>query len=267
MIETTKKRRYFAADADHAAELTRLRLLEELLDPLTQRRMQRIGVAPGWCCLLVGAGRGSIAGWLEKCVGPTGRVVAIDKDTRFLSALSSGIEVRQLDILRDALETDSFDLVHCRCLLMHLDEPSRALRKMVDVLKPGGWLLVEEPDDTAVGPVDLSYPGADQVQRANQMMLDALQAMGVMDPFIGRQLRDLLSPFGLEDIQCEGVSWLHRGGDVAARLIQATLPLHVAAGRMSSADAANYKRMLGDPGFAFVDSTWVGAKGRRPGHS
>ncbi len=95
-------------------------------------------------------------------------------------------------------------------------------------------------------------------------MLGALKANGVMDPYIGRRLRDLFALLDLERVQCEGVSWLHRGGDSAAQLIEATLTLHVQAGRFSSADAANYERMLGDPSFTFVDSTWFGAQGQRP---
>ncbi len=135
---------------------------------------------------------------------------------------------------------------------------------MVDALKPGGWLLVEEPDDTTAGPVDLSYLGAERVQRANRSTLDMLETSGVMNPYIGRQLKNLLDPLGLEHVQSEGASWVHCGADVAAQLIQATLPLHVQAGRMSSADSANYERMLDDPKFTFVDSTWFGAQGRRP---
>jgi SAM-dependent methyltransferase len=191
--------------------------------------------------------------------------VATDRDVRFLREEDSPtVEVRDHDILRDPLEPVHFDLVHCRCLLMHLSEPTRALRKMVDALKPGGWLLVEEPDDTAAGPVDLSYPGAHGVAAANRAMLDALNADGVMNPYIGRQLRDLLVPLDLEHVQGEGVSWLHCGGDVAAQLTRATLTLHVQAGRLSPPDAANYERMLGDPSFTFVDSTWFGAQGQRP---
>ena len=154
--------------------------------------MERVGVATGWRCLLVAAGRGSSARWLADRVGPTGHVVATDRDVHFLHEENSPtVEVREHDVLRDSLDIARFDLVHCRNLLMHLADPTRALQRMVAALKPGGWLLVEEPDDTAAGPVDLSYPGAQRVADANRSMLDALRANGVMDPYIGRRLRDL----------------------------------------------------------------------------
>jgi ubiquinone/menaquinone biosynthesis C-methylase UbiE len=61
-----------------------LSLLEELFDPVTVRRLERVGVAPGWQALEVGAGRGSIASWLADRVGEEGRVVATDIDTNLL---------------------------------------------------------------------------------------------------------------------------------------------------------------------------------------
>ena len=45
-----------------AAEDARLKLLEQLFDPGS--RQQRALVQPGWRCLEVGAGRGSMAAWL-----------------------------------------------------------------------------------------------------------------------------------------------------------------------------------------------------------
>ncbi len=43
------------------AEDDRLGLLEEIFDPLSRRRRQL--VQPGWRCLEIGAGRGSMAVW------------------------------------------------------------------------------------------------------------------------------------------------------------------------------------------------------------
>ena len=42
---------------------------------------------PGWRCLEIGAGRGSMATWLAERVGPAGQVVATDIDTRYLERL------------------------------------------------------------------------------------------------------------------------------------------------------------------------------------
>jgi SAM-dependent methyltransferase len=79
-------------------------------------------------------------------------VLAADIDTRFLEDLSeANIEVRRFNITQDDPEADTYDLVHCRWLLMHLDDPAAALQRMVRALRPGGWLLVEEVDGRSTG--------------------------------------------------------------------------------------------------------------------
>lgn len=150
---------------------------------------------------------------------------------------------------------------------MHVGEPERVLERMASALKPGGWLLVEEPDDTAAGPVNSSHPDADAFYRANRAMLERLKADGVMDPYLGRRLGDLLIRLDLGSVESEGVTWIHHGGDVAARLVLETLVLHERQGRYSPADAEATRRALSDPGFSFVDTTWFGAQGQRLNHS
>lgn len=138
-----------------------------------------------------------------------------------------------------------------------------SLRKMVSALRPGGWLLVEEPDDTAAGPVSSNNPDGERFARANRRLLESLKAEGVMDPYCGRRLGELLSLLDLRAIHCEGVTWIHRGGDVAAQLALGTLAMHERAGRYSREEAEATRRALSDPAFTFVDTTWFGAWGQR----
>src|SRR5690348_16766904 len=74
----------------------RLAALEAWFDPGTIRHLEALGVAPGWRCLEVGAGGGSVARWLADRVSPQGHVLATDLDTCFLDALQSPhLEVRR----------------------------------------------------------------------------------------------------------------------------------------------------------------------------
>src|SRR5262249_38942010 len=101
----------------------RLMLLEAWLDPGTISHLRAVGVGPGWRCLTVGSGGGSITAWLCQQVGPSGRVVATDIDTRFLEALDyPNLEVRRHDIVTDELEVGAFDLVQVRAVRIHLGE-------------------------------------------------------------------------------------------------------------------------------------------------
>jgi len=80
-----------------AAEDERLALLERIFDPLSRQR--RSLVQPGWRCLEVGAGRGSMAVWLAERVGDRGHVVATDIDVSYLKRLNlPNLEAHQHNI-------------------------------------------------------------------------------------------------------------------------------------------------------------------------
>lgn len=93
-----------------------LQYLQQMLDPVTKRRFERLGVQKGWRYLEVGAGEGSIAHWLAKRVGLQGTVVATDIDTRLLGKQhESNLEVRRHDILADEADelAISRNTAHC----------------------------------------------------------------------------------------------------------------------------------------------------------
>lgn len=139
-----------------AGERQRLALMSSLLDPIEHGYISKLGVAPGWRCLELGCGNGSIAQALAARIAPTGHVVASDIDLSYLGDLKAAcLEVRRIDILRDPIETGVYDFVVARALLHHLTPASGALERMVAALKPGGALLSIEPDMT---PCTLAEP-------------------------------------------------------------------------------------------------------------
>ena len=144
MTETAAQYAFPHTDAE---ERRRLELLQQHLDPITIRRIERLGLGPGARCLEVGGGRGSIARWLSGLVGPEGHVTATDLDTGFLSELDlPNVEVRRHDVRTDGFPEGSFDLVHVRNVLLHIGSRMEVLRRMASWLAPGGRLLAEEAD-------------------------------------------------------------------------------------------------------------------------
>ena len=130
-----------------ADERRRLDLLAARLDPVTRRRIGRLGLAPDVCCLEVGGGRGSIARWLCQDVAPRGQVTATDVQTGFLSELPPpNLTVLRHDVRTDSFPEGSFGLVHVRAVLMHIADRMAVLRRMASWLAPGGWLVAEEAD-------------------------------------------------------------------------------------------------------------------------
>jgi trans-aconitate methyltransferase len=122
-------------------------LLEEMWDPWTISNLEKVGVGDGWRCLEVAGGGGSIAAWLRLRVGTRGHVVATDLQPHFLEALRApNLEVWRHDLIHDSLPAGTFDLVHARAVLTFLPRSAEVLSKLVASLKPGGWLLTEEPE-------------------------------------------------------------------------------------------------------------------------
>jgi SAM-dependent methyltransferase len=213
-----------AAAGRESAEDDRLSLLEQLYDPVSRGR--RSLVEPGWRCLEVGAGRGSMAVWLAEQVGPAGHVVACDIDVGYLQRLDvPNLEVLEHDILEDPLEllgVGSFDLVCSRLTLFHLvDRQELAIGRMAQCLRPGGWLIDEDADWGTVGPVDPSHPlyGA---------YSDAWRDGGWWtargyDKVFGRKLPILFERCGLGEVRHEAATEVVRGGSPWARWWAVTL--------------------------------------------
>lgn len=240
----------------------RLRLLEHCYDPATARRLQALGVARGWRCLELGAGGGSIAEFLCREVGPEGRVTAVDIDTRFLDEIDApNLEVLRSDVTIDQLPEETFDLVHCRALLMHLPDRDRVVDAMVAALRPGGWLLVEEGDHYPVSALGSGL----HPEVLEMVLVDGLSAAGV-DWTFARRLPALLQRRGLDRIGAESDVPLFEGGSAMAEVIRLTVDQARAAGLTGEATADqidDWNTLLGQHGQWFHGFALVSAWGRR----
>jgi SAM-dependent methyltransferase len=256
---------YVLADQEHDPEQQRLAMLEATSDPVTRERLGRIGVGPGWRCLDVGAGRGSVARVLSDLVGSTGEVVAADLDLRFLTDLPPNVSVRSFDLREPESDLGRFDLVHCRSLLMHLPDPEAAVQAMFALVAPGGWLLVEEYDYALTW-----HSGTGDDAFLNDLYrreLDALQATGSVDVYFGRKLAALFASLGLEHEQHDTRTDRARQGDPHITWLQlnapAFRPAFVALG-LDPADLDRQEKLLTAPDLVLSSMANMGRWGRRP---
>jgi len=262
---------YAAAQSPEEIEEERLGILESMSDPGTIRRMKEFGVGPGWRCLEVGAGRGSIARWLAEHVGSSGHVVATDVDLHFLERIrGSNLEVRRHNVCEEDFEPSAYDLVHCRALLVHVPKPEEALARMARAVRSGGWLFVEEHDFGSFGSVDPTYPGAAEFDRSTRGIWDIAQAAGVWRTYFGRRLPGLIERLGFENFEYEGTVELCRGKDSLARFHSLTGRIPgprerlIAAGVQTREQLDHLLHMYDDPSFEFVGPISFAAWARRP---
>jgi SAM-dependent methyltransferase len=181
------------------AERERLAAIEAGLDPFTIQCLEEIGVSAGWRCLEIGAGGGSITEWLCRRVGPQGKVVATDLQTKFLEAIeASNLEVRRHDISKVELESGAFDLVSARKVLEHLPDPSAALARMAAAVRPGGWLLVEDTDMATIRRFDCRHP--QRVERAYLKFAEVMSLAGFQPTYAAR-LANEMRALGFQDVR------------------------------------------------------------------
>ncbi len=238
----------------------RMALNQELFDPLTIEYLERFGVGAGEHVLELGAGMGSIAVWLAERVGPGGRVVATDLDTRDLDALDvPGLEVGRHDVLEDDFPEASFDLIHFRGVLVHVPEPDRALRRMARWLRPRGLLLAEEPwHDVA-----LLSPDAVAVRAAR-----ALREDQGMNTDFARRMPEAMREAGLEAVGGEGRLSFFEGGSRAASfyrfVLRGAAVRLVASGELDRAEVERMTARFDDRDR--LDCGWprIAAWGRKP---
>lgn len=248
-------------------ERARLAGIEAMWDPGTQRLLARHGARHGARVLEAGAGGGSIVEWLAGQVGPDGHVLAVDLDVRFVQPLASAIvEVRQADILAEELPTRSYDVVHSRLVLEHLAQHEHALARLVDCLRPGGSIVIEDYDWTAFG-IDAA-DDRESAERVTEGILGFMGAAG-FDRFYGRKTVGSLAALGLDDVHGEGRSLVieanHPGYAFFQLSFEQLAPVAIEAGFMAQADADVVGARFAKGDARIITPTLIAAVGRRRG--
>lgn len=110
------------------------------------------GAVPGQSVLDCAAGTGAQAIAFARCVGPAGRVVALDFSAEMLAQLPvrawragvGNIETVQADMQALLFANHSFDCASCTFGIRNVDNPQLALAEMARVVRPGGKVVVVE---------------------------------------------------------------------------------------------------------------------------
>jgi len=144
------------------SDLERMTMLGEIYMPYCADFLFENGLAPGLQVADIGCGPGNVSLWLAEQVATTGKVVSIDNSDEQLAILNKRIlenEVCNISTYKtDIYEIDQikecFDLIFCRFLFIHLSHPLLAIQKLKKLLKPGGYLIIAELDNSTW----FSYP-------------------------------------------------------------------------------------------------------------
>jgi SAM-dependent methyltransferase len=162
----------------------------------------------------VGCGVGHWGRLLATKMSSGARVVGIDREQAWVEAardraaatgLHERFEYRQGTVESLPFEADSFDLVTCQTVLIHVQDPCAALQEMIRVTRPGGMVAVAEPNNVAralLSPDVLADP-IDEVVALVQFQLTCergKEALGEGNNSIGELVPRLFHSLGLEHI-------------------------------------------------------------------
>lgn len=140
--------------ANQASELERLQLQSHVWEPAGRALLAELPRSANCRAADIGCG---VMGWLRvlsEFVGPHGSVVGTDIDARMIERANDFVKAEALanvtivadDLFRSELAAATFDLVHARFQIAPLGRAAEQLLAYRRLLRPGGILVVEDPD-------------------------------------------------------------------------------------------------------------------------
>lgn len=153
---------------------------------------------PGAALLDLGCGTGEDVLALADLVAPGGRVLGVDRsatmiaEARLRAGGRAGVEFAEADALRLPIPDATLDGARAERVLLHVGEPAGVIDEMLRVLRPGGRIVLAEPD-WATLVIDAPDAGAGRA-------VAAAAAMRFRSPFVGHALRGLLRRAGATDV-------------------------------------------------------------------
>jgi len=165
----------------------------------------------------VGCGTGHWTRTLAPYLDQNAHITAVDSDPRwfkdnkelsdFFLNRSQKFELKEGDAQNLPFPDDSFDLVTCQTVLIHVPLPEKAIREMKRVLRPGGTLLCVEPNNIVQSLIKTSLTKNDSIEETLDHIKYRLiiekgkRKMGRGDNSLGDLLPGMFAKEGLSGIE------------------------------------------------------------------
>jgi methyltransferase family protein len=203
---------------------------------ITHRLVSDAGLREGMRVLDIGCGRGEVAFLAARLVGARGEVLGIDRDDAAIDVARArarelghaNVRFEHADLGAATSELGRFDAVVGRRVLMYQPDAAACLARLADVLVPGGLIVLQEHDSTAM---PICRPPMPLHQRVSAWIWETVAREGA-DVHMGLQLAPALvrAGFAVECVRAEAtVLTPHQSHGIGA-IVRAMLERIVAAG-------------------------------------
>ncbi|MFE4368963.1 methyltransferase domain-containing protein [Streptomyces sp. NPDC056835] len=168
------------------------------LASVKQELDEMLRVSTGSQVLDVGCGMGNDVRAIAERVGPTGRVVGLDSSEDLIArATPAGSGAAPVEFLHGQagalpFADDTFDAARAERVIEHVPDPAAAVAEMLRVVKPGGQVLITDPDHGLWAP--------DLADRELTRTIMNWWGDHVPNPWVARRLRGLFAQAGAVDI-------------------------------------------------------------------
>lgn len=161
-----------------------------------QQVLHLLDLHPGQTVLDIGCGPGTDLVAMVTAVAPAGRVIGVDRDPMMLAeartrlAERSLVEIRSGDVHALPVDEGSVDRARTDRVLQHVADPTQVLTEFRRVARPGGRIVMAEPDWEGLL-IDSPQPAM------SRGLVRFLAEEIIRNPTIGRNLARLCRETGL----------------------------------------------------------------------
>lgn len=171
---------------------------------------RRFGIAAAERVLDVGCGAGEWGRIVVRHMAPGASLTGVDRVPQFVELAGKHARPGDAFVVGSAealpFDDDAFDVVTCQTVLMHVADAAKVVAEMARVTRPGGTVLLAEPDNLA-GNLALvggqPCPPDEDVLALTRLLLACHRgkaALGEGDERVGARLPGLLDAAGLRQV-------------------------------------------------------------------
>ena len=187
-------------------EVARYRLMAQRAQAEEGDAWRAAGIVSGAVVADIGCGPAATSVVMAETVGPTGRVIGVERDPVALAharqvvdaAGVSNVELRQGDATATGVEPGSVDVAVMRHVLAHNGGHEQAIvDHLATLVRPGGHVYLVDVDLTGMRALDID---PDLTDLMGGTYAEFHRRRG-NDPMVGLRLGQLATAAGLEDVQ------------------------------------------------------------------